>query len=592
MNLITLNDRKEKQMKKKLISILLSLLSVLAVSANVLAAETGGSVTAAGLRQVQQYNFAIGILAMLLVGFGFLMVFVKKYGYGATTGTYLVVGAGLPLYLLLRSTGILSAEAVAADQIGALLLAEFAVAAALISMGAVLGRLRVYQYALLAILIVPLYMLNEWLVLDGGLGITKGFVDAAGSIVIHAFGAYFGLGLTIALTNASHLNHPIESDETSDRFSMLGSMVLWLFWPSFCSAIVPEAQFAQTVINTILALCGATLATFLCSALMRKGKIAIADMANASLAGGVAIGATCNRVTAPAALGIGVLAGIVCVAGYTLIQPKIQARCKIVDTCGVHNLHGMPGLLGGLIAIAVVPGIATAQLIGIAFTVVLAFAGGTLSGYLIRLTGTKKTVYEDQGAEIKRKNRKHAAIAAAVSIFFVLAVLCFALSVIPLTSKIHNNVQGILIYQNDVASDITCTVDITGTYTNYLFRDDYFDGRITLNGVGLVGGSPNRYTFGTHSALTSYYYSLENSDGTLQSIFKGDVLLNLACNAIVISTCFDHRKGLESTDESFRCLIIAPAGDEPSAENTLQTFVADGLFSHFTTWDFITISWR
>ena len=37
-------------------------------------------------------------------------------------------------------------------------------------MGAVLGRLRLYQYAILAALTVPAYKLNEWLVLDGGLG--------------------------------------------------------------------------------------------------------------------------------------------------------------------------------------------------------------------------------------------------------------------------------------------------------------------------------------------------------------------------------------------------------------------------------------
>ena len=53
---------------------------------------------AAALREVQQYNFAIHILAMLLVGFGFLMVFVQRYGYSATTGTYLVVAVGLPVY--------------------------------------------------------------------------------------------------------------------------------------------------------------------------------------------------------------------------------------------------------------------------------------------------------------------------------------------------------------------------------------------------------------------------------------------------------------------------------------------------------------
>ena len=170
----------EKFMKKKLSFLLFCLAPVLLIPTNVFAA--GGETAANSIQQVQQYNFSINILAMLLVGFGFLMVFVKKYGYSATTGTYLVVGVGLPLYLFLRSTGILSAEAIPADSVRALLFAEFAVAAALIS------------------------------------------------------------------------------------------MVLWIFWPSFCAAIVPQAQIEQTVINTIMALCGATLATFVMSSLFRKGR--------------------------------------------------------------------------------------------------------------------------------------------------------------------------------------------------------------------------------------------------------------------------------------------------------------------------------
>lgn len=67
---------------------------------------------ATSLRDVQQYNFAIHILAMLLVGFGFLMVFVRNYGYSATTGTFLVTSVGLPAYFILRSMGVLTAEAV------------------------------------------------------------------------------------------------------------------------------------------------------------------------------------------------------------------------------------------------------------------------------------------------------------------------------------------------------------------------------------------------------------------------------------------------------------------------------------------------
>ena len=309
------------------------------------------------VREVQQYNFAIHILAMLLVGFGFLMVFVKRYGYGATTGTYILVAVGLPLYLGLRATGMLSAEAVGIHTMRGLLLAEFAVASALIAMGAVLGRVRLYQYALLTAILVPLYMINERLVLDGGLGFTKGFVDSAGSIIIHAFGAYFGLGLAVALTSQRQCDVAIASDATSDRFSMIGSMVFWLFWPSFCSAVVPIEQFAATAVNTILALCGATASTYLFALILRKGKVAIGDMANAALAGGVAIGATCNIVSAPLAVAIGAAAGALCVFGYTVVQPKLQKVFKIVDTCGVHNLHGMPGLVGGLAAIFVIPGL-------------------------------------------------------------------------------------------------------------------------------------------------------------------------------------------------------------------------------------------
>jgi ammonium transporter Rh len=387
--------RRSKIMKKKVLLLATAVFSAILTPVCAFASATGTPATAESLRQVQQYNFSINILAMLLVGFGFLMVFVKKYGYSATTGTYLVVGVGLPLYLFLRYTGVISSESMNPQTIEAFLFAEFAVAAVLISMGAVLGRLRTYQYALITLLQVPFYMLNEWLVLDGGLGVTKGFVDSAGSIVIHAFGAYFGLGLTIAITKKSQRDKAIESDETSDRFSMLGSMILWIFWPSFCSAIVPEADFEKTVVNTVLALCGATIITYIFSTVFRKGKPSIADIANASLAGGVAIGATCNLVSAPTAFLIGILAGAICVIGYVVIQPLLQKYLKIVDTCGVHNLHGMPGLVGGIIAIFVVPEAAQAQVIGILFTVCLALAGGFVTGMIVKLTGSKEKIYED-----------------------------------------------------------------------------------------------------------------------------------------------------------------------------------------------------
>ena len=172
-------------------------------------------------------------------------------------------------------------------------------------------------------------------------------------------------------------------------------MVLWLFWPSFCCAVVPPGRLAATAVNTVIALCGATMSTYVFSSILGKGKVAIADMANAALAGGVAIGATCNVVPIPFAFAIGMLSGALCVFGYAVVQPRLQRRLRIVDTCGVHNLHGMPGLLGGLAAVVVVPGVAAAQLTGIAVTLVLALSGGLVAGFVIHATGAKQSAYED-----------------------------------------------------------------------------------------------------------------------------------------------------------------------------------------------------
>lgn len=345
-------------------------------------------------RVVAQYNYIIHILAMLLIGFGFLMVFVRRYGFGAVTGTYLVVAVALPLYILLRANGIFGHH-LDPHTLDAILFAELAAATCLIAMGAVLGRLRVFQYALLALLVVPLYLLNEWIVLDDAFGLTTGFQDTAGSIVIHAFGAYFGLAMSIVLTTAYQRSQPIESDHTSDRFAMLGSMVLWLFWPSFATALVPLEDMPQTVANTLLALSGATIATYFLSNKLNGGKTSMVDMANAALAGGVGIGSVCDIVSPTGAFGIGLLAGSISVIGYVFLLPALENKFKLFDTCGVHNLHGLPGLLGGFSALLVVPGIAGAQLTGIGISMGIAIIGGLVAGAIIRATGTTREPYED-----------------------------------------------------------------------------------------------------------------------------------------------------------------------------------------------------
>ena len=118
--------------------------------------------------EVQKYVRAIHIMAMLLAGFGFLMVFVKKYGRSAVTATYLLVSVALPLYILKDSLGIMGGSG---SEIDSLILAEFAAASLLICAGAPLGRLKMSQYILLGLLFIPCYAFNEWIILDHGFGL-------------------------------------------------------------------------------------------------------------------------------------------------------------------------------------------------------------------------------------------------------------------------------------------------------------------------------------------------------------------------------------------------------------------------------------
>lgn len=272
-----------------------------------------------------------------------------------------------------------------------MILTEFAAAGLLICAGAVLGRLKMIQYILLGVIFIPCYMLNEWLVLEK---LISGFVDTGGSIVIHTFGAFFGFGVLMTMTTKKEFETPVESDSTSDRFSMLGSMLLWIFWPSFCAALVEPALIPMTTINVILALSGATLATYFASVGLR-GKVCIAHIANAALAGGVAIGSTCNIASPTIAFVIGVLAGGLSTFGFAVIQDKLQKLVKGIDTCGVMYLHGLPGLLGGIAAVFVVKGIVSTQFAGIGITVVIAVLAGFIAGKVLSLFGRRTEPYLD-----------------------------------------------------------------------------------------------------------------------------------------------------------------------------------------------------
>lgn len=70
---------------------------------------------------------------------------------------------------------------------------------------------------------------------------------------------------------------------------------------------------------------------------------------NSTLAGGVAIGSASDLVTnGGVSMAIGGFAGIVSAWGFMKLGPYLLEKICLHDTCGVHNLHGMPGIIGGI----------------------------------------------------------------------------------------------------------------------------------------------------------------------------------------------------------------------------------------------------
>uniref|UniRef100_A0A8D2IUV0 Ammonium transporter AmtB-like domain-containing protein n=1 Tax=Varanus komodoensis TaxID=61221 RepID=A0A8D2IUV0_VARKO len=110
--------------------------------------------------------------------------------------------------------------------------ADFCTGAVLVSFGVLLGKMS------------PLYTLSSFSMISYTLPQAK---DAGGSMPIHTSGAYFGLAVSWILYR-SHLDRSQQlevSTYLSDTFARIGTLFLWIFWPSFNSAVAAHADSQQ-----------------------------------------------------------------------------------------------------------------------------------------------------------------------------------------------------------------------------------------------------------------------------------------------------------------------------------------------------------
>ncbi len=209
-----------------------------------------------------------------------------------------------------------------------------------------IGKTGPLQLIVVAAIEIVVFSINVHIGVD-----ILGAVDAGGSMFVHTFGAYFGLACARVLNQKWHDSHAKNGPVYhSDLFAMIGTIFLWMCWPSFNAALVPADQQYRAVINTYLALVACVLISFAMTQLVNKrGKFDIVHIQNATLAGGVAVGTVADFMIQPVgALIIGALAAMISVLGYEFVSPFLAKKLGIHDTCGVNNLHGMPGIFSGI----------------------------------------------------------------------------------------------------------------------------------------------------------------------------------------------------------------------------------------------------
>ncbi|MGD1809231.1 ammonium transporter [Dapis sp. BLCC M126] len=234
--------------------------------------------------------------------------------------------------------------------------AMFCGTATTIVSGAVAERMKFSAYLFVASVvsgfIYPIF--GHWVwngvdagVLTGWLG-QRGFIDFAGSTVVHSIGGWVSLAALLVIgprTGRFPRDRPPEKIHGSNLpLSVLGAMLIWFGWFGFNggSTLALNGQVAGIIVNTVLASV-AGMMTALGIGWYIRGIPGVELLINGTLAGLVAITAACHAVTAFSAIVIGIVGGVVSI----LVEQALE-KIRVDDAVGAIPVHLGAGIWGTL----------------------------------------------------------------------------------------------------------------------------------------------------------------------------------------------------------------------------------------------------
>ena len=231
----------------------------------------------------------------------------------------------------------------------------FAATAATIVSGAIAGRTKYSTYVIFSIVMTAIIypIAGGWQWQGSGWLTELGFIDFAGSSIVHAVGGF--AALVAAYMVGPRIGKFIDGKVMpipghNQILATLGVFILWLGWFGFNGGSQlawggDDAVAASTVvlITNLAAAAGALGA--LITTWIWYGKPHLAQSLNGALAGLVSITAGCGNMSASGAVLAGLIGGVIVVFSIEIIEKKL----KIDDAIGAASVHGVVGFWGTIV---------------------------------------------------------------------------------------------------------------------------------------------------------------------------------------------------------------------------------------------------
>ncbi|MED5383538.1 MAG: ammonium transporter [Cyanobacteriota bacterium] len=227
--------------------------------------------------------------------------------------------------------------------------AAFAGTAATIVSGLVAERIKFGEFVLFALVltafIYPIAGSWKW---NGGWLDSLGFIDFAGSSIVHSVGAWAGLvgAMLLGPRIGKYTNGTVQAIPGHNMsIATLGALILWIGWYGFNpgSQLAMDQWVAYVAVTTTLGAAGGAIGATVISTITSK-KPDLTMIINGILAGLVSVTAGCGDLTFVGAWVAGLVGGIIVVFAVAALD-----SAGIDDPVGAFSVHGVCGVWGTLV---------------------------------------------------------------------------------------------------------------------------------------------------------------------------------------------------------------------------------------------------